>query len=143
MNSDHAPTPLARALGYAGLLPFIAGAAATLLLADAAQARAAHALAAYAATIVAFLGGIHWGLAARGRASAAQFAWGVVPSLIAWGALLLPSRTALLVLAAALVACYAVDRVVWRVQGLAAWLRLRFALTGVAVGCCIAGAIAR
>lgn len=137
-----APSATARALGLAGLLPFVAGAAALWWMPDAPGVDIATALAAYGATIVAFLGGLHWGLAARGAQSAAQYAWGVVPSLVAWAALLLPRHAGLAVLAGALVACYAVDRRVLRAQGLAGWLPMRALLTAVAAASCLAGGLA-
>ena len=56
--SVQAPPAAALGLGYAGLLPFVAGAAATWMLAGEARLQAAFWLAAYAAVIVSFLGGI-------------------------------------------------------------------------------------
>lgn len=136
------PSTAAWGLGGAGLLPFM-GAAAWLALAPAGAGEwPARVLAAYAATIVSFLGGIHWGLAlatASGPATA-RLAWGVVPSLVAWPALLLPPPTGLSLLAAALVLCFAVDRRSYPPLGLAAWLPLRAVLTAVATLSCAAGA---
>ena len=133
------PSERARWLGYAGLLPFVAGAAASFLAPTAALAPAV--LATYAAVILSFLGGIHWGLGMlRGRPLA--FAWGVVPSLIAWPALWLPTPAGLLVLAAALVLCLAVDRQTYPGHGLAAWLPLRLQLTLVAAASCALAATA-
>jgi hypothetical protein len=135
-NTAAAPNALAQGLGYAGLLPFVAGA----LLAWRSPAGAAWLLA-YAACIVSFLGGIHWGLALRERPPrAVSLGWGVTPSLLAWVALLLPSGAGLLVSAAALVACYAVDRRLYAREGLSAWLGLRLRLTVVASLACVAGA---
>lgn len=142
MTAHSAPTATARALGVAGLLPFIAGAVALWVAPREHRASIATALAAYGASIVAFLGGLHWGLAARGAQAAAQYAWGVVPSLVAWAALLLPRHAGLAVLAGALVACYAVDRRVLPAQGLAGWRPLRALLTTVAAASCLAGALA-
>ena len=88
--------------------------------------------------IISFLGGIHWGLALRPAPPLHQqaLAWGVVPSLLAWPALLLPSAAGLTLLAASLLLCYAVDRRLYPVQGAAAWLGLRLQLTVVAAVCC-------
>lgn len=134
-------TPAAsRWLGYAGLLPFVAGAAAAWAGGEIGAAGAAS-LAAYAAVIVSFLGGIHWGLGFV-RDEPARFAWGVVPSLVAWPALLLPSTAALALLAAMLVVCYAVDRRVYPRLGLQRWLPLRLHLSVVAAACCAAAAAA-
>lgn len=131
------PSRLAWLLGAAGLIPFVAGAGGLL-----AGLPLAPALTAYAATIVSFLGGIHWGLAFREPAGPppAALVWGVLPSLAAWGAWLLPPPMALAGLAASLVACYAVDRRAYPRLGLGAWLPLRRALTVVATLCCAAGA---
>ena len=137
-----APTPIARLLGIGGLVPFIAGAAALWLLPADQHSRVAMALMAYAATIAAFLGGLHWGLAARGNQSAWQYVWGVIPSLLAAVAFLLPPQAALALLAGVLVACYAVDRRVLPAQGLAGWMPMRALLTTVASASCLAAAFA-
>jgi hypothetical protein len=142
MTMPRLPSSDARRLGFAGLLPFVGGALGAWLAPADQQPRIAFALAAYGATIVAFLGGLHWGLAARGGQRAAQYAWGVVPSLIAWGTLLLPTDAGLALLAGALVACYAVDRRVFEAQGLGGWLPMRAALTTVAAASCLAAAFA-
>jgi hypothetical protein len=127
-------------LGYAGLLPFVATAVCSHL-GDPLAAVALQALVAYAATIVSFLGGIHWGLAFLQEAGrTARFLWGVTPSLLAWLACLMPASAGLLLLAAALVAALVVDRRVYPALGLQAWLPMRLHLTAVAVLSCLAGA---
>lgn len=99
------PTP-ARLLGPAGLIPFAALAAGIW----AGWAGAGPALAAYGATILAFLGAVHWGLAlaapepAAADDTAQRVAWGrlglgVMPALLAWVALLLPLPAGLVLLA--------------------------------------------
>jgi len=138
----HAPSPIARGLGLTGTAPFLACAIALWTVPPELCMHVAGALAAYGATIVSFLGGLHWGLAARGNGAGAQYAWGVLPSLLAWGALLLPDRPGLYVLAAGLVACYLVDRRVLRAQGLGGWMPLRALLTAIAAGSCLVGALA-
>ena len=137
------PLPWARALGIAGMLPFAAGAASLWILRDAAaSAHAGFALAAYAATIVSFLGGVHWGPALRaGGLAPAPLIWGVLPQLAGWLALLMPLHASLLTCAAALVACYAADRRLYPQAGLAAWLPMRLKLTVVATASCLLGAI--
>ena len=137
---DRHPQPVAVRLGYVALLPFVVGAAAVLIARGAAQAHAAAALSAYAATVVSFLGGIHWGFGFRtSRPPASLFVWGVMPSLVAWAALLLPVAAALALHAAALSACFLVDRAVYPRQDAGAWLPLRFRLTAVAVPACLLG----
>ena len=136
------PSKLARVLGLAGLLPFMAGASAVWLIGPQDRLPAA-ALLAYAALIASFLGGIHWGLAMRDSpADAAQLLWGVSSSLLGWLAMLLPPRWGLLLAPVTLIACYAVDRRLYPRFGLGAWLGLRAGLTGVASVSCLLGALA-
>ena len=137
------PGPWARRLGYAGLLPFVGGAASLWLLEPALRPSVAYALLAYGATIVSFLGGIHWGAVMRGAQallSTRALAWGVTPQLLAWGALILPMPVGLFTLAALLVLCYATDRHLYARLGMGAWLSLRLPLTaGAAASCAAAG----
>jgi hypothetical protein len=140
-------TPLAlsltaRRLGYAGLVPFVAGAVLVWLVRDDALPYVARGMSAYGAVIVSFLGGIHWGLALRQpEPPAPLLVWGVVPSLLAWPAVLMPPEAGLVLLGALLVACYAVDRRLYPAQGAAHWLVLRFRLSAVAgLACFIAAA---
>ncbi|MBG6077055.1 DUF3429 domain-containing protein [Polaromonas sp. CG_9.11] len=136
------PSTTARALGLAGLLPFVAGAAALAMLqVPGLQAWAGTALVAYAALIATFLGGIHWGLAMQDVPPVnVRLGWGISPSLLAWVAVLLPPSAGLVVLAALLVACYVVDRRLYASAGLSRWLGLRLQLTAVATASCLAGA---
>ena len=134
-------TDTARLLGHLGLLPFVLGALLVWVVNPEAHPYATLALAGYAAVIVSFLGGIHWGLAFRLSAPPASlFVWGVVPSLVAWLAVLMPASAGLVVQGVMLVVCYLVDRRVYVQQGLAHWLTLRFRLSMVASLCCFLGA---
>lgn len=137
-----APPPLALALGYAGLLPFLAGALLTWIVRPDAHPYVTDALAKYAALIAAFLGGMHWGLALRpaGDASSARLGWGVAVMLVAWVAVLMPPYAGLALLGALLVACYLVDRRAYAVAGAAGWLTLRFRLSAVAALSCFMAA---
>ncbi len=133
--------PLAQALGAAGLLPFVAGAALIWLVDGEARFHVGLAINAYAATILGFLGGIHWGLAfRRAQPPARLLVWGVLPSLVAWMALLMEPGAGLALAGAMLLACYAVDRRIYRDQGVAHWLLLRFRLSAVAALSCFIGA---
>lgn len=139
--SPTSPTAAALRLGHAGLLPFVLGAALVWLVRPDAHPYVTAALSAYAAVIVSFLGGIHWGFAMREADAPASLAgWGVVPSLVAWVAVVMPPYAGLVVLGAMLVACYLVDRRVYPAQGAAGWLTLRFRLTAVASLSCFIGA---
>ena len=92
------PEPLPRAatiLGYCGFVPFAGLAAAVVVAPEPMDARAAFALLAYAATILSFLGGVHWGLAiAASTLTTSQrtfhLALSVAPQLLGWSALLAP-----------------------------------------------------
>jgi hypothetical protein len=131
------------ALGIAGLLPFVAGAAGLWLLSPEWAGLAALALLTYAAVIVSFLGGIHWGLAmSLAQTRRGLLIWGVLPSLLAWAGLLLNSAWGLLLMAASLLLCYVVDCQIYRSLRLGGWIGLRGLLTIVSVLSCLAGAAA-
>ena len=131
----------ARRLGYAGLVPFALGALLVWLVREDVRAEVALALAAYAALIASFLGGIHWGLGLqKAEAAQASLGWGVVPALVAWPAVLMPPGAGLVILGLLLVACYAVDRRLYPPHGLAHALTLRFRLSAAAAFSCFIGA---
>jgi hypothetical protein len=136
------PSDTARLLGHLGLIPFVLGAALTWLVIDVeVHAFVTLALSAYAAVILSFLGGVHWGFGFRHSAPPATlFVWGVLPSLVAWVAVIMPPYAGLVVHGAMLLVCYAVDRRVYPVQGAAQWLTLRFRLSSVAALSCFLGA---
>ncbi len=139
----NSPSAWAQVLGYGGLLPFVGLALGVWFLAPGQQAQAAQTLLAYSASILSFLGAIHWGLTMRNPSgpSTGRLVWGVLPSLMAWLALLLSAPVGLLLIAILLWACFATDRAVYPRMGLRAWLPMRLLLTGVASACCIASAL--
>lgn len=137
------PTTLAKVLGFGGLLPFVGLALASWIAPPVYQLELVRSLAAYAATIASFVGALHWG-AAMHRSdlnTAAALAWGVVPSLVAWLAMLTNPSIALLLLSALLVACFGVDRLMYPRMGLSGWLPMRLQLTAVATTSCVAAAM--
>lgn len=138
------PSAWARRLGFGGLIPFVGLAAALWLVPPVDRALAGMALLGYGATIVSFLGGIHWGLAMReGLAQPMpSLLWGVVPSLLGWAALLLGQAPGLVLLAALLWACSGVDAALYPRYRLQAWLPMRWRLTWVASVSCLVGAVA-
>lgn len=141
--TSSAPNALALRLGYAGLIPFVLGAALTWLVRpDDAFVFVVDGLAKYAALIISFLGGIHWGLAMRSSPiDSARIAWGITPSLLAWVAAVMPAYAGLPLMGALLIVCYLVDRRVYPVLGLSAWMTLRFRLTAIAsLSCFVAAA---
>jgi hypothetical protein len=159
------PTP-ALVLGIAGLIPFIACAAlvclpelgstllgSTLLSnsgdalsGNAIQQKAAFALGAYAAIILSFLGGVRWGNLLNSKTQLHH--WGplllsVLPSIIAWPALLLPTAWMLSLLAAGFVLQYAYDLEGVKRKVLPAWFgKLRTILTTGATISLLAGLLA-
>jgi hypothetical protein len=136
--------PTITRLGYAGLAPFVLLAALMWLVDSELLPFVAIALGAYAAVIVSFLGGVHWGIGfMKGDAAPRfHFIWGVIPSLVAWLALMMPAYAALPLLGLVLVACYGVDRQTYPVAELASWLPMRLRLTVVATLSCLLGAAA-
>jgi len=138
----NSPSPWARKLGYGGLVPFVGLALGAWWLPLAHQTMAASALLAYSATILSFLGAIHWGLTMQDVSgpSTGMLLWGVTPSLMACFGLLLPAAPGLLLMAGMLWVCFAVDRAVYPPMGLRAWLPMRLRLTLVASGCCVVSA---
>ena len=132
------PPRIAQWLGYGGLLPFVGLAGAALGLGLLESTRITAALLAYGASILSFIGAIHWGLAMRGGAVLDNklLLWGVVPSLVAWAALLLSTAPGLWLVVLGLWACFAVDRAVYPRFGLRSWLPMRLVLTLVATLAC-------
>ena len=140
------PPPLAILLGLGGLIPFAACGIGALTLAGGEASHALHALIAYGATILAFLGGVHWGFAlSDGSNQTSQLlrgrlVLGVVPSLIGWTALLatfvgLPN-VGLFTLLTGFIATIVVETRASR-EGLmpAGYIGLRWMLTAGAVLC--------
>ena len=129
-------------LGYAGLIPFAVFALLMWLVTPEVHPLVAIVMAGYAATVVAFLGGIHWGIGLRHDSPQRRFhmVWGVIASLLAWIAVVMPAYAGLPLLGLLLVACYLVDRKTWPPAGLGEWLTLRFRLTIIATLSCLLAA---
>lgn len=136
---------LAHRLAYAGLLPFVLGCALVWLLGGGnpdQHAFVTYALSAYAGLIIAFLGGIHWGLSfARGLPGRQALVWGVGAPLLGWLGVLMSPYAGLALHGGVLVACYVIDRRIYPQLGAGDWLTLRFRLTLVAsLSCFLAAA---
>ena len=141
-----------RALGHAGLVPFVTLSLLLWVVTEEALPYVAMTLVAYAALVASFLGGLHWGLVwvrqaglpdvppLPERAAKLHLLWGVVPSLLAWPGALMPAYAALPWLGLLLVVCYLVDRKTFPASGLGHWLTLRFQLSSVAALSCFIGA---
>ncbi|KAK7101219.1 transmembrane protein 69-like [Littorina saxatilis] len=94
------PLP-ALGLGFAGLIPFMAPPA-LMILVHTYYANIALAQTAYGACILSFLGGVRWGFVlpegSKLKADWFNLGYSVTPSLVAWGALLLPPSLSSIVL---------------------------------------------
>ena len=149
--------PLPRAvawLGYGGLLPFVALAAASVAAHLSGKYSAANpqqwnaALLAYGAAILSFVGALHWGFAMtlggmNPVQRSASFVWSVVPALVAWLALLTPPMAATALLVAGFCLHYAQDCRLAAHADLPGWyLPMRLRLTAVTCLCLCVGVIA-
>jgi hypothetical protein len=144
--NPHARSP-ARALGLAGLIPFV-GLTVAMHAGHWPQGLVALAQLAYGATIVSFIGALHWGLAMRDptlnrSALWRALGWGVMPSLLAWLALLAPLETGLWMLCATVPACWWMDARLSGTLALERWyMQLRTLLSAVVTVCLGASALA-
>ena len=150
IKSEQSLPAIVRALGYAGLIPFI-GLAFMVQLADSPNDLIAlESLVAYGAVITSFLGALHWGACFRTIGEPTQnrwldhsvWIWGIMPALIAWLAIHIFIPLALLLLAATLLVQRAIDQRTYRhyfanVQMANAFLKMRTQLTIVASVCLI------
>lgn len=107
------PAP-ARTLGFAGAIPFIAGAVSVWSAEGAWVFVALNAQVYYGCAILAFLGAVHWGRALasdlEGDALWRPLLWSVLPSLLAWVAALVKPDLGLVMLIVGVAAAYAIDR---------------------------------
>jgi hypothetical protein len=140
MDTNSNVPPSAAWLGALGALPFIGLAGAAPFLESAPRIFVVHALAAYGAVILSFLGGVHWGLAIGSQSHAdhqalrTRLSVSVIPSLAAWVALLFTEKTGLLILAAAIAVMLWVDIRATRDGNAPRWYpKLRIPLTAVVV----------
>lgn len=130
-------------LGALGLIPFLVG---TFFEFSGGPGWGGPALRYYAATILAFMGGIHWGLAiaiahpAEGQLRL-QLVASVIPSLVAWLALLMPVTQGLTVMAIAFLLLFLGDIIAVKRGWAPAWYpRLRMPLTAVVTLCLLTAA---
>lgn len=123
-------------IGYAGLIPFVASLALCYLGDPPAQQFGIRALGAYAAVILSFIGGIHWGVATQ-KTTDETVGWylgSVIPSLLGWLALLLRPSATMAVLLLCFLAWFVYERMTPIARTFPAWfVRLRLRLTSGAV----------
>lgn len=136
---------LAILLGVLGLVPFVVCGLAALSPDPGTAERLLNALIGYAVVILAFTGGIHWGLQLQApqsdsSAKRTRFGLGIVPPFVAWVALLLPlvvaAWVALIVLIAAYIGTMLVEQQAGRRSLLPPrylWFRWGYTLVAVAM----------
>ena len=109
-------------LGYGGLLPFLGLALASALDANHRELWQKMLLS-YGAVILSFVGAMHWAFAmlhprTQGKSLNGVYAWSVIPSLVAWVALLLAPLSGTTLLLGGLLAHYRQDLRLARVLAL-------------------------
>lgn len=135
------PSMTAHSIGYAGLIPFICLSAVSVFFHGIHQSAILFSLLAYGATIISFLGAVHWGLAMReDQPNRTSIIWGVVPSLLAWVSLIVDTRWGLGIQFTTLWICFFVDFKRYPAFGVSQWLNMRFRLTVIA-GICLAAPV--
>lgn len=120
-------------LGMGGVIPFVAGSICIWAFGPENAPYLVEALIFYGASIVSFLGAIHWGRALESSVTSSEWSkmvWGVIPSLVAWIACLMTPLISLLLIMAALIGTYLFDYRSAKQGFLPNWyLRLRGLLT--------------
>jgi len=127
----------AKALGYAGLIPFVVFSIGCWIPLPYVT-NAPYILITYGAVILSFMGAVHWGVAManKDQQQGKFFISSVLPALIAWTALLLAQPLALVILLAGFIWLYTYDRSVEKAQALPGWyIPMRTRLTAVVVLC--------
>jgi hypothetical protein len=135
---------LIKALGFGGIIPFWAFSPAVApylpldLFGDAVVQNAGLLQVGYGATIISFLGGVHWGLAMTSltplKLTGQRYVWSVMPCLTAWPTLAMPLEHAASMQSLLLVFVYLVDRGWFKKGGLPPWyMAMRLPLTVGAV----------
>ena len=130
------PSP-ALGFGLAGLLPFFAGALACWIspevISQPFKLDGATVLCTYGAIILSFLGGIRWGVAMHHQDMIQSWkvvGWAMVPSLLGWFALFVPTKLGLPLLLIGFVLQFIIDYRSTKAGVTAPWfLRLRTMLT--------------
>lgn len=143
--ADWLVPPAARWLGFAGLIPFVAGALATLPVSGALRPYGLPLLLDYGAIILSFMGGVHWGAAMmRDDAETGPLARSVASALIGLPAALVGGAAGLLLLAAGFLGLLIYDEQETRVGRLPGWYpHLRRPLTAIVTVSLLVGAAAQ
>lgn len=148
-NGSLANVPtIVKALGYGGAIPFwafsptVAAHLPLEVLVGPLASNPGTMQIAYGATIISFLGGVHWGLAMTSltpvRLLGQRYVWSVVPCLLAWPSVALPVPEAAGLQAVILGLVYVADKD-WAKRGLLPpwYMTLRARLTTLATAGCL------
>jgi hypothetical protein len=139
MNSHFFDKRVAHLLGLTGLIPFALLSLAAWVVHPGWLGMLVRTQLGYGIALLSFLGGIHWGAAlACGHLSVTQakkaLIWGVAPSILAFGSLLLEIGFGFAILMFGFIGAYQVDRRLYHWYKMPEWLlALRFTLTCVVV----------
>ena len=126
-------------LGLAGLLPFLAHALFSWLSPPSELVGVLRSQAHYAASILTFLGALHWGVTLASpsivdRAAVMRLLWSVLPSIFCWVVTLYPTDVSLPLLFAGLLVALAIDLMLYRDTPVPRWfLTLRVVLSAGAL----------
>ena len=150
METEEASVPVSAGglggLGGLGAVPFVGLAGVLPLLAGGVKSLVVQALLAYGATILSFLGGVHWGLAIKippADGLKARLVLSVLPSLVAWVALLVGGAHGLMLLALAIAATLWVDLRATRLGQAPSWYpKWRLPLSAIVFSALVFGALA-
>jgi hypothetical protein len=134
------PSTIPRAaliLGLSGLLPFVVGAGMAAAGIEWRGLTGPALVRGYGVAILAFLGGAQWGASLHSREGEwVRYGYSVIPSLLAWAALLVNLRTGLGALVGGFAFVYVVDEWMRARHWLPMWYpRLRRWLTAVVLLC--------
>ncbi len=129
-----------KGLTLSGAIPFIACSATLWLAPPTYRGFVTTVLTCYAAVILSFLGGIQWGLAVNlmetaPKSARTMFLLSVIPSLLAWGMLLLPAPGSRIIVAIVLFAfVWVIDAMLNLQKLIPAWFfKLRSAISVIVI----------
>ncbi|MCC3246965.1 DUF3429 domain-containing protein [Methylocystis sp. WRRC1] len=142
MSMQHIVPPAAKSLGYAGALPFLAGALLALPVFGVLRPFGLTLLLGYGAIILSFMGGVHWGVAmAREDYDLARLARSVAPSIVALAAFVIGGAGGLVLLASGFGGLLLYDEGETRAGRAPGWYPyLRRPLTATVAACLLVGA---
>jgi len=143
MNQDTKTPVAALQLGFAGAIPFVAGALASLPLISSLHDWGLWLLLHYGAIILSFMGGVHWGAAMmRNDINLGSLGRSVLPSLLALPAIFFSGAIGLIILIVSFATLLFYDEQETTAGRLPAWYPyLRRRLTMIVIACLAVGVV--